>query len=168
MNVRQLNTQLWVPQSLKTVFAFFADATNLETLTPPWLNFKVLSPQPIEMKPGTLIDYQLKLHGIPVRWQSEISAWNPPYAFIDEQVKGPYQLWHHRHLFREHEGGTLVCDQIDYAHLGGNWVHRYFVEPDLKKIFNFRHEKLREIFTISSSEGADSPAEPATQGHALP
>jgi ligand-binding SRPBCC domain-containing protein len=118
VNVSRLETELWLPQPRSKVFPFFADAHNLEILTPPWLHFEVVSPGPLEMKVGLRIDYRLKIHGIPVRWQSEISSWDPPYHFVDEQRRGPYNLWHHEHRFEEKDGGTLCRDVIQYR---ANW-----------------------------------------------
>ncbi len=110
-----LTTELLVSDPREQVFEFFADAFQLETITPPWLHFSVQTPRPIEMKAATLIDYKLQLHGLPVRWRSKISVWQPPFRFVDEQVKGPYRYWHHLHTFEETEGGTLVSDIVRYA-----------------------------------------------------
>lgn len=141
-----LETAILVPGSRETVFALFADAFQLETITPPWLNFHVLTEPPIRMRLGQLIDYKLKLHGFSIRWQSEITAWEPPFRFVDAQVQGPYRKWHHEHTFEEHPQGTLVRDRVQYAVPGGWLVNSLLVKRDLKKIFRFRHEKLREIF----------------------
>lgn len=128
------------------VFRFFADARNLQILTPPWLDFEILTTGNIEMKTGTWIQYRLRLHGIPVRWDTEIAAWEPPARFVDEQRRGPYRLWRHEHTFLSQDGGTLVRDRVEYAVTGGRLVQRFFVEPDVKKIFEFRRRKLSEIF----------------------
>jgi len=137
---------LWVPRPIEDVFAFFGTAANLELMTPPWLSFKIITPQPIEMRPGTRIDYRISLRGLPMRWRSEITEWNPPFSFVDEQLKGPYRHWHHRHTFESRDGGTLVGDEVTYDVLGGALVHRLFVEGDLKKIFAFREETMRRLF----------------------
>ena len=150
--VYRLQTELFVPSSLTDVFAFFADAFQLETITPPWLNFRVLTPRPFEIQKSTLIDYKLRLHMIPIRWQSEISEWEPPYRFVDQQIRGPYTLWYHDHTFEEKDGGTLVRDVVDYSMLGGSLVNRFFVQNDLRKIFEYRHKKLREIFGVDDSQ----------------
>lgn len=142
----RLACQLWLPAPRQRVFDFFGDAFQLETLTPPWLNFHVLSPRPIVMAPGVRIDYKLRLRGIPIRWRSLISTWNPPTEFVDEQIRGPYRLWHHRHTFAETDGGTLVVDEVDYAVPGGWLIDRFLVRPDLLRIFTYRQAKLSEIF----------------------
>lgn len=139
-------TELWLPRPPDEVFAFFADAGNLERLTPPFLQFSVVTPQPIDMREGATIDYKLKVHGLPLRWRSRISAWQPPHRFVDEQIKGPYRKWVHEHTFEPRDGGTFVRDHVDYAVLGGRIVNKLFVRRDLERIFAFRTEKLQEIF----------------------
>jgi ligand-binding SRPBCC domain-containing protein len=134
-----------VPAPLPAVFAFFADARNLETITPPFLRCQVLT-QDVSMAVGTRIDYRLRLRGLPLRWQSEITVWEPNVRFRDEQRRGPYKYWRHTHLFREEPGGTLVEDGVDYDVTGGHYVHEWLVAPDLMRIFSFRHEKLADIF----------------------
>ena len=141
-----LATAVLLPRSLTEVFAFFADARNLQTLTPLWLNFEILTPQPIAMKVGALIDYRLRLHGLPLRWQSEITAWEPPHRFVDEQRRGPYRVWIHQHSFVEQNGGTLVRDEVEYAVPGGWLVQRLLVARDLRRIFAFREERLKALF----------------------
>jgi len=138
-------------QTLEEVFAFFSDAYNLTVITPPWLRFQVLTPAPIEMKVGTRLDYRLKLHGIPIRWQSEITAWHPPHTFADEQRRGPYRCWHHTHTFRQTATGVVVDDVVEYAVWGNSLVNRLFVQPDIEKIFAYRSQKLEELFYRPSS-----------------
>ena len=128
------------------VFPFFSDASNLQRITPPWLNFEVTSPTPIEMKTGQIIDYRLKVRGIPVRWRSEITEWQPPYRFVDEQIRGPYKVWHHEHRFVEQGAKTICEDRVLYAVWGGPLVNRLLVEPDVKRIFEYRRKRLLEIF----------------------
>jgi len=135
-------TECWLPREREAVFAFFGDALNLQAITPPWLSFSVLTPVPIVMRPGTLIDYRLRLHGIPFRWQTEITHWEPPFRFVDEQRRGPYRRWVHTHTFEEQAGGTLCSDSVSYAVPGGRLVDRLFVRRDVEKIFNFRHRAL--------------------------
>ncbi len=140
-----LELEQWLPLSPDRVFRFYADAFKLEEITPPLLQFKVLTVPPIDMKEGTVIDYRLKLRGIPLRWQSQITAWEPPYRFVDEQRKGPYRLWRHEHTFIDVEGGTLAIDRVEYAVHGGVLVKKLLVEPDLKKIFDYRKRRLQEM-----------------------
>lgn len=98
------------------------------------------------MGPGTIIDYRLRWHGIPLRWQSEITVWEPPHRFVDEQRRGPYRFWRHEHTFSESSGGTVVGDLVEYAVWGGPPVARLFVAPDLERIFSYRHERLKALF----------------------
>jgi ligand-binding SRPBCC domain-containing protein len=142
----RLEATQFLPQPRDRVFSFFSDALELEKLTPPWLKFSVLTPLPIPIAAGTVIDYRLKLHGIPIRWQSLISSWEPPSRFVDRQVRGPYRRWNHEHTFESVDGGTLCRDIVDYDVIGGRLVHALFVRPELLKIFAFRHEKLSALF----------------------
>ena len=155
MRVRTLESELWLPYKLEEVFAFFADAGNLERITPPWLKFEVLTPTPVTMKTGARIDYRLRVHGLPLRWQSEITAWAPPLRFVDAQVRGPYRVWRHEHLFQEKDGGTLCLDRVHYAVPGGAMLDRLFVRRDLDQIFRFRRRRLREIFAEQSPDGVE-------------
>ena len=139
-------SDLWLPRPRAEVFAFFSNARNLEILTPPWLKFEVLTPDPIAMRPGTLIDYRIRIHGLPVRWRTEITAWNPPHEFTDIQLSGPYRLWHHTHGFAERDGGTLCRDRVRYHPYGGGLINRLFVRGDIKRIFQYRQQRLLEIF----------------------
>jgi ligand-binding SRPBCC domain-containing protein len=139
--------EVWLPRPVDEVYPFFADAGNLDMLTPPWLRFEILTPQPIAMRVGTQIDYRLRLRGLPIRWQSEISDWSPPHRFVDEQRRGPYRVWIHEHTFEKRGGGTLVRDQVQYAVFGGALVERLFVRRDLEKIFAYRHRRLGEIYS---------------------
>ncbi len=141
-----LHTELWVPRPLDEVFPFFAEARNLETITPSWLKFEVLTPAPIEMRSGTLIDYRIRVHGIPVRWRTEIAEWQPPHRFVDIQLRGPYTLWHHTHTFEPHDGGTLCADQVRYRPRGGALIHLLFVRRDVERIFRYRQKRLKEHF----------------------
>jgi ligand-binding SRPBCC domain-containing protein len=141
-----LTSELWLPQPREKVFPFFADAKNLQALTPPWLNFQITNPEPIEMKVGACLNYRLKVHGVTLRWQSEITVWEPPFRFVDEQRRGPYRSWIHEHTFEEKDGGTLVKDHVQYAVPGGKLINRLFVSRDVKKIFDFRSQTLRRLF----------------------
>ncbi len=146
----RLESELWVPRPRAEVFAFFANASNLEPLTPPFLNFQILTPSPIEMRVGLRIDYRLRLHGLPLRWQSEITAWEPPHRFVDEQRRGPYRHWVHEHRFEERQGGTQVFDSVQYAVYGGFLIERLFVRRDVENIFAYRQRRLLEIFASPS------------------
>jgi ligand-binding SRPBCC domain-containing protein len=133
---------------LERAFEFYGDALNLEPLTPPWLHFEVTTPGEVTFRPGTLLDYKLRLHGVPVRWRTRIETWEPPVRFVDTQVKGPYSLWEHTHLFEEvGDGATVIHDRVRYAiPLGplGALAHRLFVRRDLERIFDYRSVAVSE------------------------
>jgi ligand-binding SRPBCC domain-containing protein len=151
MRLHELTHAQIILRPREDVFAFFADASNLETLTPPWLSFRILTTRPIHMHEGTRIAYSLRLHGVPIRWTSEITAWEPPHRFIDKQLRGPYRLWEHEHRFEEVPGGTRVIDNVRYAVPGGDLVHRLLVAPDLNRVFSFRRARLDEIFRTTEA-----------------
>jgi len=149
LRVRTLTIEQWLPRPLDEVFAFFSDAHNLDVLTPPWLHFRILTPRPIPMQQGTHIDYRLRWHGLPLSWRTEISVWEPPFRFVDQQLRGPYRQWLHEHTFEQHDGGTLMRDRIDYAVPG--WLlepllSRLIVARDVKRIFAYRRAKMQELF----------------------
>ena len=145
--VHRLTAEVLLPRTRTEIFEFFSDAGNLEAITPPWLNFAVVTPRPIEMREGALIDYRLRLRGIPIRWRTRISLWDPPFSFVDEQLRGPYRSWRHLHTFEEAEDGCLMRDQVDYIVPGGALMHRLFVRGDLLRIFGYREEVMRQRFT---------------------
>lgn len=132
------------------VFDFFADAGNLERITPPELKFHIITPQPIDMRPGALIDYKLRMRGLPVKWRTEISVWNPPDSFVDQQLKGPYKQWVHRHTFTELEPNkTLIEDDVRYRlplEPLGDIVH-FLVRRELDYIFDYRKKAVAEILS---------------------
>ncbi len=139
----------WVLHDSEHVFAFFSDAYNLERLTPPFLNFKVLSMSTAEIGEGTEIHYKLKVHWLPVRWTSRITDWNKPNSFSDIQIAGPYRYWCHRHLFESEEGGTWIRDRVHYKPpLGflGHMIARKFVARDVWRIFQYRQQVIDSIF----------------------
>jgi ligand-binding SRPBCC domain-containing protein len=146
----ELRVEVWLPQPPEQIFPFFADARNLQQLTPPWLSFEVLTPDPIVMREGALIDYKLRVRGIPLRWRTLIEAWQPPHRFVDRQVRGPYRLWHHEHAFEEHEGGTIARDRVLFRSPGGPLVHTLFVNRDVARIFRYRQQQLRQLFDSST------------------
>jgi ligand-binding SRPBCC domain-containing protein len=137
-----------LPGSPEEVFEFYADAGNLERITPAWLGFRIVTPQPIDMRAGAHIEYRLKLHGVPVNWLTRIETWEPGVRFVDVQLKGPYRLWHHTHTFEPDDGGTRVRDEVRYAlPLGplGELAHRLIVRRDLDRIFDFRHASVSKV-----------------------
>lgn len=146
MRTFELHSSVTLPRPLDAVFPFFSDARNLERLTPPWLRFSVLTPGPIEMRPGATIDYRLRLRGVPLRWRSEITVWEPPFRFVDEQRRGPYRLWIHEHRFEEVDGRTLARDDVRYAVPGGWLADRLLVRRDLQRVFEYRRAVLRDLF----------------------
>ncbi|MBV8969332.1 MAG: SRPBCC family protein [Verrucomicrobia bacterium] len=140
-----------IHRPLVEIFPFFGNAKNLELITPPWLQFRILTPDPIVMREGVVIDYRITFRGIPLRWRTLIEKWDPPYRFIDVQIKGPYRLWHHEHLF-EPSGHETVCqDRVRYAAPGSSWVEHLFVRPAVDEIFAFRSKKLLELFPATST-----------------
>lgn len=133
---------------LAEVFAFFADAANLETITPPSLHFRILTPQPIDIRSGTQIDYCLALFGVPFQWQTRIESFEAPHRFTDVQVRGPYKRWHHTHEFFEHHGDTQMIDRIEYQLPLGplGWLaHALFVERQLQHIFDYRFRVIERL-----------------------
>lgn len=143
----RLSATQFLPHPREKVFDFFSDAFNLQVLTPSWLHFTVLTPPPINLSCGTLIDYKLRVRGIPIRWQSRISVWEPPFRFVDEETRGPYKRWHHEHVFEEVDGGTRCHDYVDYEVYGGRLINWLLVQPDVLRIFSFRQQKLSELFS---------------------
>jgi ligand-binding SRPBCC domain-containing protein len=136
------------------VFHFFSDARNLQQITPSWLDFHVMGMSTDEIQAGTRIDYRLKIHGIPIRWQSEITKWDPPYCFVDRQISGPYAEWRHEHLFADERGGTRCTDRVQYLPPGGKplagIINRLFVQRDVRQIFEYRRTRLAELFGTPS------------------
>jgi ligand-binding SRPBCC domain-containing protein len=151
MAIHTLRREQALDADLETVFAFFADPLNLEAITPPLLGFAVVTPAPIAMGVGTFIQYRLRLHGVPLRWDTLIQAWEPPRRFVDVQVRGPYRLWHHTHeLTALDDGRTLMRDTVRYD-LGfgalGALAHRAIVRRDLEAIFAYRAERVPALLS---------------------
>lgn len=142
-----------VPGSLQEVFAFHTDPFNLESLTPPWLAFRVLHSTDRVVRLGTRITYGLGLHGIPMRWESRISEFEEGVSFADEMLSGPYRRWYHRHLFRQVDGGVEIEDVVEYAlPFGpiGRLVHKLVVRRQLQQIFDFRTLAIDRLFPAPS------------------
>lgn len=146
MRASTFRTELWLPRPRAEVFDFFSDAANLERITPPFLRFRIETPLPIEMRNGALIDYRLRVRGVPIRWRTEIRSWEPPLRFVDVQLRGPYRLWEHTHTFEERDGGTLCGDTVRFAVWGGALVERLFVRREVAAIFAYRERVLRGLF----------------------
>jgi ligand-binding SRPBCC domain-containing protein len=142
MKTFTLDSAIWLPRPIDEVFAFFADAHNLAVLTPPWMRFRTVTPDPIVMAVGARLEHRLRVKGVPVRWESEITVWDPPRRFVDEQRRGPYRLFIHEHRFASRDGGTDVSDHVEYAVPGGAAIHRLLVAPDLRKVFDYRRQAL--------------------------
>ncbi|HEX4467046.1 MAG TPA: SRPBCC family protein [Solirubrobacteraceae bacterium] len=148
MSAHLLERRQLIERDRDEVFAFFADAHNLETITPPLLRFGVLAPPAIEMARGTLIAYRMLIHRVPVRWLTRIERWEPPEQFIDVQLRGPYSEWHHTHTFESVAGGTLIHDRVRYSiPLGalGELAHTAFVRADLERIFDHRRDAVASV-----------------------
>lgn len=147
MKIFHLHTRQVVDRSLDEVFDFFSRAENLEAITPSWLHFSIVSEHDLTMGEGLTIDYQLRMRGIPLRWQSEITAWQPPHCFVDEQRRGPYQRWHHVHRFHARGHHTIVEDHVEYAAPLGALLNRWFLVPQLRTIFEHRQNEVAKRFS---------------------
>ncbi len=148
MRIHRIEREQVLDRPLAEVFAFFSEAHNLELITPKWLSFEVLSTDPVEMGAGTVIEYRLRLHGVPCRWMSRIESWDLERGFADRQLRGPYRLWRHRHEFAASGEATVVRDHVEYAlPFGalGELAHMAFVRRDLRRIFDFRHEAAARL-----------------------
>ena len=145
----QLHREQLIPRPLHEVFPFFADAGNLEAITPRWLNFQILTARPIDMHVGALLEYRLKWHGLPIAWQTRIVAWDAPHCFADLQVRGPYRLWHHTHTFRAEGESTRMTDLVNYAlPFGplGALAHTIMVRRELELVFDYRCKVIESLF----------------------
>ena len=150
----ELHATTVVRAPLSTVFPFFANPTNLEALTPSFLSFRIVTQEPITMQAGTRIDYRLKIHGIPVRWRTEITHFEPPRRFVDVQLQGPYRIWHHEHTFRSVPEGTELGDRVRFLPKGGPLAPllvRFFVRKDVLAIFGYREAQIASRFGLVRS-----------------
>ena len=148
MRTYGLEREQWLPKPVEEVYSFFSRPENLQVITPPWLDFRMVE-TPQVLAAGSLIRYRLRWHRLPIRWTTEISEWNPPHGFVDREVSGPYALWNHEHGFVTHNGGTTMRDRVTYAlPLGwaGRLAHGLLVKRDVGRIFDFRAETMRRLF----------------------
>lgn len=145
-NVAHLHHDTIVRRSLEDTFAFFSDASNLERLTPPWLNFRILTPRPIVMLQGAVIDYRIVLYGVPIPWKTRIDVWEPGVCFVDRQIVGPYLWWHHEHRFEPTRHGTRVIDHLEYVPRL-RWLTGSIVRRDVERIFSYRRQVLPGLLT---------------------
>ena len=155
MKIYELNITQQIDAPLEKVFDFFSKPENLAEITPSKLGFNILTPSPIVMEKGTLIDYTIKLFGIPIRWRTLITAYNPPKKFVDEQLKGPYSFWHHTHTFEAIDQGVEMKDIVRYSipfGVLGRILHFLWIKNDLKKIFNHRKKVIDNILVSNYQE----------------
>lgn len=155
--LRSIERSQIVPLPADDAFAFFADAYNLEAITPPWLRFRILTPRPLAMRQGAEIDYRLTLHGLPIRWRTLIDTWEPGRCFVDTQVDGPFAFWEHTHTFEERDGGTLICDRVLYrmpVWLLGALAHRVLIARDLERTFDYRSRAVERLLGSPGAEPA--------------
>jgi len=155
----RLRSEQWLPQDRESLLPFFADIRNLQKLTPPHMDFQVLTPWPFDMHEGLIVDLKVTVRGVALRWRTRITKWDPPRSFADDQLKGPYWRGEHEHRFVPTEGGTAVVDTVLYSPMGGRLVHALFVGRDVRKVFEYRHEKLAELFDPAVDSGASAGEE---------
>ncbi len=141
----RLTASTWINVTRDKAFPFFADAANLQLLTPSWLRFRLQTSLPIDMYPGRQISYRISVHGLPMRWVSAITAYDPPTMFVDEQLRGPYRQWVHTHRFIDSDGGTQLIDEVEFDMFGRALVG-WLVARDLRAIFTYRHQTLLRVF----------------------
>ena len=149
MKARTLHRETLIKRPIEEVFTFFSQPANLQSITPPQFGMRILTPQPVEIKKGTIIDYKIKVSGIWVNWRTEITVWEPFMRFVDVQAKGPYELWIHEHRFMKHPDGTIMHDDVRFISPGlilEPLVHRLFVKRQLDHLFNYRSERFKQLF----------------------
>jgi ligand-binding SRPBCC domain-containing protein len=152
-----LERRTLIPADLPTVFAFFKDPANLEAITPPWLQFGVMSASDRTVRDGTRISYRLRWQVFPMRWESLIREYYENECFADEMIRGPYARWYHRHLFRSTAQGVIMTDRVEYRMplgLLGRIAHRLVVRRQLEEIFDHRTERIAELFGRTESTAA--------------
>ena len=160
MAVHVLEREQWVPCPPEPTFELFSDAFALERITPPWLDFQVISSGPLEMREGALIRYALRLHGLPLRWLTRIEVWEPPHRFVDVQLRGPYRLWIHSHTFLPRDDGTAIVDRVRYQlPLGvlGELARLAVVRRDLERIFDYRQAAVSSALRGTTAAHAIRP-----------
>lgn len=149
MKVYTFKKEQKISKNILDVFNFFSRPENLATITPPKMRFKILTPSPIEMKEGALIDYTVRILGCPIRWRTLITKYDPPNIFVDQQLKGPYSLWHHTHTFTKiSDNETLIKDIVTYSipfGFIGRAVHSIYIKKDLDRIFSYRKNKIADL-----------------------
>ena len=161
MKYYELDVEQFIDQPVEKVFKFFSRPENLEKITPPRLGFTIMTPSPIPMEKGSLIDYTIRILGFPVHWRTLITSYDPPHGFVDEQIKGPYVLWHHRHSFKKENGGTIIRDTVRYVvPLGiiGRFLNLIWIRKDLKDFFAYRRKFIankfgEQIYDLSFHKG---------------
>ena len=158
MKLYKLEREQWVDRPLQLIFPFFERPENLALITPPSLNFHLLTPSPVKMEQGRIIDYSIRLLGVRTRWRSIISTYEPPYCFVDEQLIGPYSFWHHTHRFKQDGNGTLIFDEVRYAlpiYLPqplSTVLQRWHIHPTLEHIFNYRRDQFMSFFAPATDD----------------
>lgn len=147
MKTHTFSTSMTLPLPIEEVFAFFSDAGNLQMITPPELKFNIVTPMPLELKEGAFVEYRLKLAGKGFGWLTKVTEWNPPFSFTDEQLKGPYKLWIHRHTFSSSGDATVIKDTVTYQlpfYPFGELVHPV-IKLQLRRIFSYRQKQIRKL-----------------------
>jgi ligand-binding SRPBCC domain-containing protein len=151
--IKTLRFETVVPVGIDEAFAFFSNAANLERLTPPWVNFRIRTAMPIEMREGALIDYHIAIYGMPLPWRTRIDVWEPGIRFVDRQVAGPYRWWRHEHRFEPVDEGTRVIDEVEFVPRAA-WLSAWLVRRDVGRIFEFRQHQLARLLAADSANPA--------------
>lgn len=174
LRYHRLDRKQTVPALLENIFAFFESPENLAMITPPSLGFRVITAGPISMKQGRVIDYTIRLGGLPVRWRSLISIYEPPFCFVDEQLKGPYAYWRHTHQFESCARGTKVRDEVVYAlpaalpAMVESMLHAVYVRPKLESIFDYRARFYADYFDADAERTCATVEKPLRVSRSIP